>query len=493
VTPFQPVQADYQGGGTSEPELCVWKSGKFHITPAADRQYFADVDHVAIHHDPDRDGVVIGFEPAPDDDGGHVRTLTRGEGDGADVNALSVLDRLGIDKDEIEEAQRFDLEAVDEGPVVAMADIAPLANGGVETVDAVSQPGELPEPEQDAEEHLEEIENEDVPPAEPGPEEEAAAAAVEDLDDTSDSPDEPKGDSARETFEEALEETDENSDGRVPADEITFDEADTPDWLDEGSFYSAAEEADDLEGLRDVLGWRDGDGDLGRLVERLDVDVDSSDEGDDDEKYCGRCGHGPTSERGIKIHNGRTHDGDAKIVDEPPEDVDDDRPEWLGDRELPLDHLDEDDLALVYEHTETIAEAVEYFDTGRGPVERELVDAGIHETDPSPAQRMKHPDVDLEDLDLVRPPSEIVATNSKLPGYVDLRSVLDAVEAANDIRDVEDELGFAEDDFDAWEGLCSVLWELGLRQDQLELLDKDERAEQIAGLRAVANGGESDG
>jgi hypothetical protein len=382
-----------------------------------------------------------------------------------------------------------------------MADIAPLANGGVETVEGDTTHEQLPEPDQDAEDHLEEIEDEDVPPAEPGPEEEAAAEAVDGTDDdsqtasstsagkgdepededVSDTPDEAEGDSAEEIFEDAVDE------------DLDWTDVDTPDWLDEGSFYTAVDESDDVEELRAALGWKDEhDGDLEQLIERLDVDVDSSDEGDDDEKYCGRCGHGPTSERGIKIHNGRSHDGDAKILDEPPEDVDDDRPEWLGDREPPLDHLDEDDLALVYEHTETVADAVEYFDAGRGPVQRELVDAGIHETDPSPAQRMKHPDVELEDLDIVRPPSEIVATNSKLPGYVDLRSVLDAVEAATEIRDVEDELGFAEDDFDAWEGLCSVLWELGLREDQLELVDEDERAEQIAGLRAVANGGDDE-
>lgn len=231
---FQPVAGNYQGGHESEPELCVWASGKWHLTPAADRQYFDGAETVGIHQDSGQDGVVIGLEPAPDDaDATHVRSLSRSGGDGADINAIAIQRRLGIDPEEITERQRFNLQEYDDGgaPVVATVDITPLSNG-------------------DAAE----------PPAGPGDIETAAAEAVEDIDDVAGSPDEPEGDSATEIFEDAASE------------DVEWSDIKTPDWLDEGSFYASLEEASNLDELREVLGWKNKyDGKLERFVDRLGV------------------------------------------------------------------------------------------------------------------------------------------------------------------------------------------------------------------------------
>lgn len=54
--------------------------------------------------------------------------------------------------------------------------------------------------------------------------------------------------------------------GEQPA----FDEIETPDWLDEGSFYSAVDMADDVDELVEALGW-DERGRVIQMVERLGV------------------------------------------------------------------------------------------------------------------------------------------------------------------------------------------------------------------------------
>ncbi len=234
MAPFQPVDGDFHGNSRSEPQLCVWKGGGFHLTPAADREYFDEAESVGFHHDSERDGVVLGLEPAPETDGTHVRALTRTDGDGADINALSILSELGIDYESIAEPHRFDLEEHDvHGPVVATVDIGPLANGAAADTSR---------------------------DAEPGAEEQAAADAVEDCDEASDAPDETEGGSATEIFENAASNT------------VEWSDIDSPDWLDEGSFYSAVEEASTFEELREVLGWKDEyDGDLEWFVDRLGV------------------------------------------------------------------------------------------------------------------------------------------------------------------------------------------------------------------------------
>ena len=56
-------------------------------------------------------------------------------------------------------------------------------------------------------------------------------------------------------------------------DDTGFDSIDTPDWLDESSFFQAAEMVEDVDELADVLGWDDDREALEELVETLDVDV----------------------------------------------------------------------------------------------------------------------------------------------------------------------------------------------------------------------------
>lgn len=46
------------------------------------------------------------------------------------------------------------------------------------------------------------------------------------------------------------------------------------DWLDESSFHVAVAESADLQDLRETLGWRDEDGDLGGLVRGMDATDD---------------------------------------------------------------------------------------------------------------------------------------------------------------------------------------------------------------------------
>jgi hypothetical protein len=55
-----------------------------------------------------------------------------------------------------------------------------------------------------------------------------------------------------------------------PAEVDSFHDLNTPDWLDEASFYQAVEMADDVEGLAEVLGWREYDL-IERMVELLGV------------------------------------------------------------------------------------------------------------------------------------------------------------------------------------------------------------------------------
>ena len=53
-------------------------------------------------------------------------------------------------------------------------------------------------------------------------------------------------------------------------DDKRFEDADTPDWLDEGSWNAAIQMADDVDGLVQVLGWTDRKS-IEALVEELGV------------------------------------------------------------------------------------------------------------------------------------------------------------------------------------------------------------------------------
>jgi len=58
-----------------------------------------------------------------------------------------------------------------------------------------------------------------------------------------------------------------------PTEVESFQDVDSPDWLNEASFYQAVEMADDVDDLADVLGWQEYDR-LQRMVELLDVGED---------------------------------------------------------------------------------------------------------------------------------------------------------------------------------------------------------------------------
>jgi hypothetical protein len=76
------------------------------------------------------------------------------------------------------------------------------------------------------------------------------------------------------------------------------------------------------------------------------------DDADTDDRWCS-CGHGPTSERGIRIHAGRTHDDDEdwEILDHPPEDSGDSNDEEDLSDDL-VDNLEADASGNIHdEHT----------------------------------------------------------------------------------------------------------------------------------------------
>ncbi|OYR76132.1 hypothetical protein DJ71_18570 [Halorubrum sp. E3] len=91
------------------------------------------------------------------------------------------------------------------------------------------------------------------------------------VDDVEDDPAPEEGD------EEELEEADEgDEDEGGPVEPADFEELDTPAWLDESSFYHAAEISDDLADFESTLGWDEGHERLAELVEATGVDVEVS-------------------------------------------------------------------------------------------------------------------------------------------------------------------------------------------------------------------------
>lgn len=74
--------------------------------------------------------------------------------------------------------------------------------------------------------------------------------------------------------EEPSTDTDESSEGEIeqPGQADSFGDLVTPDWLDEATFYTAAEMADDIDELAETLGWPEHDR-LAAMVESLGLEI----------------------------------------------------------------------------------------------------------------------------------------------------------------------------------------------------------------------------
>lgn len=92
---------------------------------------------------------------------------------------------------------------------------------------------------------------------------------VDETDDVSEAETEPEGEAEPEFS------------GTPDSEVESFHDLETPDWLDEGSFYAAVDMAGDVDELGEVLGW-DAHDRLERMVNLLDADLDGP-AGDDDE------------------------------------------------------------------------------------------------------------------------------------------------------------------------------------------------------------------
>jgi hypothetical protein len=96
--------------------------------------------------------------------------------------------------------------------------------------------------------------------------------------------------------------------------------------------------------------------------------------------WCGYCGYGPTTWRGVNAHHGSTdHEGDPIRLESEPDEED-----LIAPDDVP-DHKDPDQLAELYEeydgsYTEMCRN--HDFDVGPGRVRHYLVEFGIHEVTP---------------------------------------------------------------------------------------------------------------
>lgn len=100
----------------------------------------------------------------------------------------------------------------------------------------------------------------------------------------------------------------------------------------------------------------------------------------DGEFWCGYCGYGPTSWRGINGHHGKLHDGDPVRLDHEP-----DRDELLAPEDIP-DHMNPELLERLYqEHGGNYTEMCRQHDftVGAGRVRHYLIEFGIHEVTPN--------------------------------------------------------------------------------------------------------------
>lgn len=101
----------------------------------------------------------------------------------------------------------------------------------------------------------------------------------------------------------------------------------------------------------------------------------------DGEFWCGYCGYGPTSWRGVNGHHGSSdHDGDPIRLDEEP-----DLEDLAAPEDIP-DHKNPDLLEQLYEeHGGTISEMCREhdFDVTPGRVRHYLIEFGIHDVTPN--------------------------------------------------------------------------------------------------------------
>jgi hypothetical protein len=133
---------------------------------------------------------------------------------------------------------------------------------------------------------------------------------------------------------------------------------------------------------------------------------DADDVGGDDQVYCGVCGDGFDSERGLKIHHGRSddHEGDADIW-QTPVDVDED----AGD--TPAEEAREDQ---------------------NGDDHRDIGDDSVGSETPSDPDPKDRSVESFEDL--------------STPDWMDEASFFAAVEMADDVEELADTLGWPEHD-----------------------------------------------
>ena len=66
---------------------------------------------------------------------------------------------------------------------------------------------------------------------------------------------------------------------------------------------------------------------------------------DEDVWYCGKCGYGPSTQHGVKIHNSRSHDDEPEFVleEDAPADAGDDVQEEIVTDDITVDGVDDDE------------------------------------------------------------------------------------------------------------------------------------------------------
>lgn len=118
---FEHVAKSRRGAGTSQPEASIYPSGRFRLNAAAVREWFDDVDAVEFYVDDESDRLGVARGGSDED----AYPLTFGEHGGAEISFRTVLGRLGIDIEDLDETVHLDLEHDhDEGLIVS--DLAPL-------------------------------------------------------------------------------------------------------------------------------------------------------------------------------------------------------------------------------------------------------------------------------------------------------------------------------------------------------------------------------
>lgn len=168
----------------------------------------------------------------------------------------------------------------------------------------------------------------------------------------------------------------------------------------------------------------DGDEQEAPVATPDDGDGDADDGSEDDETgyWCGRCGKGPMTESGVKIHTGQVHAGDAIVLEHEPDEAD------LAGDGAEADVLDEDVAADVDEVIEEV--------TGDAGSEEAKADGGAVTAD-APAEAPAEPQA--PDLGVVEdPPTAWDAQPFDVPDHVTPETLAEAVDASETIDEVCD-------------------------------------------------------